>query len=105
MQGRLGRVRVATRTRSRLDWEVGPTPKTLPRAWGCVISKSLSSTKQSVLLEASEGPTIPNMVHIHCAYTEQVNPAGAEPVLSRDQVHIVTIRSADRLHPSIKPID
>jgi hypothetical protein len=26
------------------------------------------------------------MVHIHCAYTEQINPADAEPVLSRDQV-------------------
>jgi len=26
------------------------------------------------------------MVHIHCAYTEAINPAGSEPVLSRDQV-------------------
>lgn len=26
------------------------------------------------------------MVHIHCAYTEQINPTGADPVLSRDQV-------------------
>jgi len=26
------------------------------------------------------------MVTINCAYTEQINPAGASPVLSRDQV-------------------
>lgn len=26
------------------------------------------------------------MVHIHCAYTEAINPAGSDPVLSRDQV-------------------
>jgi len=26
------------------------------------------------------------MVTIHCAYTEKVNPAGATPVLSRDQI-------------------
>jgi hypothetical protein len=28
-------------------------------------------------------------VHIHCAYTEQVNPEGSDPVLSRDQVGIL----------------
>lgn len=26
------------------------------------------------------------MVNIHCAYTEPINPSGASPVLSRDQV-------------------
>ena len=26
------------------------------------------------------------MVHIHCAYTEAINPSGSDPVLSRDQV-------------------
>ena len=26
------------------------------------------------------------MVQIHCAYTEAINPAGSDPVLSRDQV-------------------
>jgi len=62
-----------------------------------VISKSLSSTKQSAQLEARGRETKtcqslhiavspdPIMVHIHCAYTEQINPKGVEPVLSRDQ--------------------
>lgn len=26
------------------------------------------------------------MVVVHCAYTEQINPAGAAPVLTRDQI-------------------
>ena len=26
------------------------------------------------------------MVNIHCAYTEPINPSGASPILSRDQV-------------------
>lgn len=26
------------------------------------------------------------MVTIHCAYTEQINPAGASPVITRDQI-------------------
>jgi hypothetical protein len=26
------------------------------------------------------------MVHIHCAYTEAINPSGSDPILSRDQV-------------------
>ena len=26
------------------------------------------------------------MVNIHCAYTEPINPAGASPVLTRDQI-------------------
>jgi hypothetical protein len=29
------------------------------------------------------------MVHIHCAYTEQINPEGSDPILSRDQVGIL----------------
>lgn len=26
------------------------------------------------------------MVTVHCAYTEQINPSGASPVLTRDQI-------------------
>lgn len=26
------------------------------------------------------------MVNVHCAYTEPINPAGASPTLSRDQI-------------------
>jgi hypothetical protein len=87
MQGRVRWVGHSKHPRNRPD---------VQEAWAPVISKSLSSTKQSARqLEAGRRKRNPHhflpsqhiiMVHIHCAYTEQINPKGAEPVLSRDQV-------------------
>ncbi|KAM0719755.1 hypothetical protein Q7P37_003888 [Cladosporium fusiforme] len=38
------------------------------------------------LVEQQSPALSSTMVHVHCAYTEQINPAGSDPVLSRDQV-------------------
>lgn len=37
------------------------------------------------------------MVNVHVAYTEQINPTGATPVLSRDQVRFPLNAAISRL--------
>lgn len=48
------------------------------------------------------------MVTVHCAYTEAINPAGAEPVLTREQVWKglqIKVRQAEKFVPVISKTD
>lgn len=81
---------------------LGPRPSVRPaemcHALVIYDKQVLSRTKQSTPACWSKGKfdedESANMVHIHCAYTEQINPAGSDPVLSRDQVGFLSPLSA-----------
>jgi hypothetical protein len=44
-------------------------------------------------------------VTVYCAYTEQINPAGASPVLTRDQVWKGLQRKIRRAQDFVPPIE